>query len=108
MIFKDRNVRMFLYRPYQAVLYFRAGVVFVVQYAEFGMPAFSMQVEVSLFVFIKINPPADQLFDLLRRFFYYLLYGSPVAQPIARDRSQVTTYLSTADSPSNNNPFYIQ
>ena len=45
-------------------MYFGAGVVLVVQNAEFGVPPFAVQVEFAFFVFVEFNAPAYELLEL--------------------------------------------
>ena len=54
---EDGDIRVTLHFFYQAGLYLGAGVVFMMQDAELGMPAFAVQVELSVLLFIEVHPP---------------------------------------------------
>jgi len=53
MIFDNRNIGMPLYGSDKTVLYFGAGIVFVVENAEFRVPSFAVQVELAFFIAIN-------------------------------------------------------
>ena len=55
---------MLLYGSNQAVLNFGAGIIFMVQDTKLRMTSFPVKIELSFFVFIEIDPPADEFFDL--------------------------------------------
>lgn len=64
-----------LYGSDKTVLYFGAGIVFVVENAEFRVPSFAVQVELAFFIFIKIHSPVDERFNLCGSFAYDFFYG---------------------------------
>lgn len=97
MIFKDSDVRMLLDRLYQAVLYLGTRIILMVKDAEFGMAAFTMQVEVPFFIFIEIDTPADQLFDLLRSVAHNLFNSIAIAEPVARNHCIFNMFIEVID-----------
>ena len=70
---------MCLYGADQTVLNLGSRIVFVVQDAEFGVTAFTVQVEVPFCIFIEIYTPTDQFLDLLWSITDNLFDGCPVA-----------------------------
>ena len=84
---EDFDIGMCLYGFDKALLYFGAGVVLMVQDAELGVATFLVQVEVSLFVFVKFHSPVYQFLDLSGSFAHHFLYGSAVTDPVARNHS---------------------
>ena len=83
MVFQHFDVGVGTYGSHQSALNFGAGVVGVVQNAKLGMSALAVQVEITVFFFIKIHAPAHQLLDLRRCISHDLLHGGAVAYPIA-------------------------
>ena len=82
MIFDNCNIGMPLYGSDKTVLYFGAGIVFVVENAEFRVPSFAVQVELAFFIFIKIHSPVDERFNLCGSFAYDFFYGGAIAYPV--------------------------
>ena len=78
-----RDVRMPFYFFYQACLYFGSCIVFVMENAEFRMSPFLVQVKLSVFFFIEINAPFDQLLYLCRGVPHHFLNRRRVAYPVA-------------------------
>ena len=93
MLFENSDVGVLFDSPYQTVLNFRTRVILVVQDAKFGMSAFPVKVEFPFFVFIEIDPPADEFFDLRRSFFYDFLDCGAVAEPVAGDHRVFDMFL---------------
>ena len=88
---------MCLYGADQTVLNLSSRIVFVVQDAEFGVTAFTVQVEVSFCIFIEIYTPTDQFLDLLWSITDNLFDGSPVAQPVTRDHGVLNVLVEVVN-----------
>ena len=93
VICKYGNIGMGFYRFYQASLYFSSCIVFVVQDAELGMSSFFVEVEFSIFFFIKIHSPFYQFLDLCRCFSHYFFYSRAVTDPIAGNHRVFNVFL---------------
>ncbi len=84
MILIDVNLGIGFHGFHQAGLYLRAGVVGMMQDAEFRVSAFAMKVECAVVFLVEIHSPSYQLFNLRRgipdNFFHCLLLGKPIAR----------------------------
>ena len=69
---------------HQSALYLGARVVGVVQDAELGVSALAMQVELAVLLAVEVDAPLHELGNLLRRIAHHLLYGTTVADEVAR------------------------
>ena len=69
---------------HQSALYLGTRVVGVVQYAELGVSALAVQVEFAVFLAVEVHAPFHELGNLLRRIAHHLLYGTAVADEVAR------------------------
>ena len=56
---KDGNVRVTFHFFYQAGLDFSSGIILMMQDAELRVPAFTVQVKLSVFFFIEVYTPLD-------------------------------------------------
>ena len=90
---EDVYVRMALDGSDEAGLYFRSRVVLVVQYAEFRVSAFAVQVKFARFVFVEFHSPADELLDLRGRAAHDHLHGRTVVDPVACHHRVVDMFL---------------
>ena len=72
------------HRSHKAALYLGARVVGVVQDAELGVSALAVQVELAVLLAVEVDAPLHELGNLLRRIAHHLLYGTAVADEVAR------------------------
>ena len=77
------DVGMLLYGFNQAVLYFRAGIVLVVQDTEFRVSAFFVQVEFSAIFFVEVHSPFNKLIDLFGGVAHHFFHSFTVAYPVS-------------------------
>ena len=83
MIFEHCDVGMVAHSFNQPTLYLKAGVICMVQDAEFRMSAFTMKVEVAIVLLIKINAPFYETLDAFRSTFHHLLHSPTVRNVVA-------------------------
>ena len=69
MLVEHINVRMFLYRFNQAILNLFSCVIFMVKNTEIRVTTLLVKVKIALLIFIEIDTPLQQLFDLSRSLF---------------------------------------
>ena len=69
---------------HQSALNLGARVVGMVQDAELGVSALAMQVELAVLLAVEVDAPLHELGNLLRRIAHHLLYGTAVADEVAR------------------------
>ena len=72
------------HRSHKAALYLGTRIVGVVQDAELGVSALAMQVELAVLLAVEVDAPLHELGNLLRRIAHHLLYGTAVADEVAR------------------------
>ena len=72
------------HRSHKSALYLGARVVGVVQDAELGVSALAVQVELAVLLAVEVHAPFHELGNLLRRIAHHLLYGTAVADEVAR------------------------
>ena len=72
------------HRSHKAALYLGTSVVGVVQDAELGVSALAVQVELAILFAVEVHAPLYELGNLLRRVAHHLLYGTAVADEVAR------------------------
>ena len=78
---------------HEPALDFSSCVVGVVEYAELGVPAFAVEVEVAVGVLVEVHAPGHELAYLLGGVFHYLLHGLSVADVVAGHHGVFDVFL---------------
>ena len=83
-ITENRNVRMLLDCFNQAGLDFSPCIILVMQNTEFRVSAFFVKIKFPVFLFIEIDSPFDQFFNLGRSILNYFFNSSRITDPVTR------------------------
>ena len=83
MILQKRNAGTLPHGLDESALYFISRVVSVVQYAEFGMAAFTVQIKRAVGTLVEVHPPLQQAADAVGSIPHHLLYGARITDIVA-------------------------
>src|SRR5574344_2517221 len=83
MMVEYSDIRMLLDSFDQTKLDLRTGVVLMMKYAEFGMAAFTMKVELAIFFLVKVHSPFDKPLYLAWCLTYNHFDRFAIIEPIA-------------------------
>ena len=87
------NVGTVAHCLHKSSLYFRSRIVGVVQNSEFRVPAFAVQVELSVLLLVEVHAPVHELLDLLGCVFHHLVHGCRVADIVAGYHGVLNVFL---------------
>ena len=93
MVFQDIDVAMFLDLADKGVLNLGARVVGVMQDAELGVTALSVQVERAVLLAVEIHTPLHHLLNLGRSILHHQLHSLRVAEPVAGHHRVVDVFV---------------
>ena len=97
VIFEYIDIGVGTHRFHKSALNLCTRIISVVEDTEFGVSAFTMEVEGAVIFLVEVHTPIDELLDLLWCLAHYLLYGCRVAKPIARHHGVVDMLLEVID-----------
>ena len=82
MIFVNIDIWILTYTLDKTLLNLKAGIVGMVQYPEFRMPAFTMQIKITVGIAVEVHSPFQKLTYLLRGFGNHFAHCLWVAQTV--------------------------
>ena len=97
MILENVDVGIGAHGLDEALLDFESGVVGVMEYAEFGMSTFAVQVESSVGAFVEVDTPFHKLAYLCGGFRHHLAHGFRVAEIVAGHHCVVDMFFKVVD-----------
>ena len=83
VVLLDVNIGIVANSLHQSTLNLGTRVVGMMQDAKLRVSALTMQVEVTIFLTVEVNPPPRQFLNLLRSHTHHLLNGFAVADEVA-------------------------
>ena len=93
MIFFDFYGGVFAYGLHQSSLNFRPGIIRMVQYSEFRMSPFAVQVEFSTLFFVEVHAPVHKFTYLCRSVSYHLFHSFSVADEITGNHCVLNMFV---------------
>ncbi len=97
MVLQHLNVGMVPHGFHQTALNLGTCVVSMMQDAEFGVPAFAVQVKRAVFLLVEIHAPSKQIFDTCRTTRHHLFHCFRVTNPVTGNHGVLNVLFEVID-----------